>query len=140
MNVTKGNMWAQNWDSLLPLLLNSSLDVEAAFQAKKYKVEDMLRHAEDFYVSLGMEKMPPQFWSRSQILKPNRSSSCHATAANMYTDDDFRLLMCAQVSLEDFYVIHHEMGHIQYYISYKDQPTIFQVSIQKSLWILSGII
>lgn len=37
------------------------------------------------------------------------------------------MLTCAQVSIEDFYVIHHEMGHIEYYMAYEDQPTIFQV-------------
>lgn len=39
--------------------------------------------------------------------------------------------MCAQVNMEDFYVIHHEMGHIMYYMAYEDQPTIFKV-VQKS--------
>lgn len=30
--------------------------------------------------------------------------------------------MCTKVNMEDFVTIHHEMGHIQYYIQYKDQP------------------
>lgn len=38
------------------------------------------------------------------------------------------MLTCAQVTMEDFYVIHHEMGHIMYYMAYEDQPTIFQVN------------
>lgn len=40
-----------------------------------------------------------------------------------------RMLTCAQLTMEDFYVIHHEMGHIMYYMAYEDQPTIFQVTI-----------
>lgn len=39
----------------------------------------------------------------------------------------FRMLLCAEVTKEDFYVIHHEMGHIEYYMSYRKQPTLFQV-------------
>lgn len=38
------------------------------------------------------------------------------------------MLLCAQVNMEDFYVIHHEMGHVQYYMAYKDMPAIFQAS------------
>ena len=33
-----------------------------------------------------------------------------------------RIKMCTKVNMEDFVTIHHEMGHIQYYIQYKDQP------------------
>jgi len=40
---------------------------------------------------------------------------------------DYRLLMCGQVGEEDFYVLHHEMGHLYYYLAYKDQPHLFQV-------------
>lgn len=37
------------------------------------------------------------------------------------------MLMCGKVTMEDYYVIHHEMGHIQYYMAYEEQPSIFQV-------------
>jgi peptidyl-dipeptidase A len=34
--------------------------------------------------------------------------------------------MCAKVSMNDLFVIHHEMGHIQYYMNYKTQPFHFK--------------
>lgn len=34
--------------------------------------------------------------------------------------------MCTEVNFEDFITIHHEMGHIQYYLQYKDQPYAFR--------------
>jgi len=34
--------------------------------------------------------------------------------------------MCTIVSLEDLKTIHHEMGHIEYYMQYKDQPSIYR--------------
>lgn len=34
--------------------------------------------------------------------------------------------MCTRVNQEDFITIHHEMGHIQYFILYKDQPITFR--------------
>jgi len=34
--------------------------------------------------------------------------------------------MCAEVNEYFFETTHHEMGHIQYCMSYKDQPFLFQ--------------
>ena len=34
--------------------------------------------------------------------------------------------MCTKINDEDFYVVHHEMGHIEYYMAYKDQPAVFR--------------
>ena len=30
--------------------------------------------------------------------------------------------MCTEINMEDLITIHHEMGHIQYYLQYMDQP------------------
>jgi hypothetical protein len=37
------------------------------------------------------------------------------------------MLLCAEVNAEDFRVIHHEMGHLEYYMAYRNQPVVFQV-------------
>jgi hypothetical protein len=34
--------------------------------------------------------------------------------------------MCTEVNLEDLVTVHHEMGHIEYYIQYKDLPLQFR--------------
>lgn len=34
--------------------------------------------------------------------------------------------MCARVNYKDFIAIHHEMGHIQYFILYKNQSLVFR--------------
>ena len=41
-------------------------------------------------------------------------------------NDDFRIKMCTEVNLDDMITIHHEMGHIQYYLQYKDKPLEFR--------------
>ena len=38
----------------------------------------------------------------------------------------FRIKMCTGVNLEDLVTIHHEMGHIQYYLQYADKPLQFR--------------
>ena len=35
--------------------------------------------------------------------------------------------MCGDQSEETFFTIHHEMGHVQYYMNYAQLPTIFRV-------------
>lgn len=44
----------------------------------------------------------------------------------MLTGDDFRIKMCTSVNQEDFVTVHHEMGHINYFILYKDQPLVLR--------------
>lgn len=39
---------------------------------------------------------------------------------------DFRIKQCATVNQRNFVTAHHEMGHIQYQILYKDQPLPFR--------------
>lgn len=34
--------------------------------------------------------------------------------------------MCTEVNFNDFITIHHEMGHIQYFIQYANQPITFR--------------
>ena len=34
--------------------------------------------------------------------------------------------MCTSINSENFYTIHHEMGHIEYFMAYSSQPTIFK--------------
>ena len=89
----------------------------------------MVKRAEDFYRSLGFPALPREFWERSSFERNSSEGNCHATATNMWEKNDFRILACLDVNAEDFYVIHHEMGHVQYYRAYEKQPTIFRVKI-----------
>lgn len=51
----------------------------------------------------------------------------------------FRVKMCASVTSEYLYVVHHEMGHCQYYLAYnRHQPEIFQVSLFSGCGLFSG--
>ena len=34
--------------------------------------------------------------------------------------------MCTEVNEEVFFTVHHEMGHIEYYMAYSDQMPIFR--------------
>ncbi len=34
--------------------------------------------------------------------------------------------MCTDINMEELVTIHHEMGHIEYFLQYKDQPSVFR--------------
>lgn len=34
--------------------------------------------------------------------------------------------MCAVVNMEDLQTVHHEMGHVEYYLQYRDKPNVYR--------------
>jgi peptidyl-dipeptidase A len=95
--VLLGNMWAQNWEALLDLLLPGQkiTNLTSALRTRNYTITNMVRHAEDFYTSLGLEPMTHSFWIHSQLEKSSDSNgTCHGTAANMYQPGDYRYTSC----------------------------------------------
>jgi len=37
-----------------------------------------------------------------------------------------RIQQCTRVVMDDLFSAHHEMGHVQYFIQYKDQPAAYK--------------
>lgn len=54
----------------------------------------MFRVAEEFFTSLGLIEMPPEFWDKSMLEKPadGREVVCHASAWDFYNRKDFRYM------------------------------------------------
>jgi len=101
--------------------------VEAGRNADRSVAEAMTRRAEEFYVQLGMPKLPESFWSNAQLLKPrDRDVVCHASAWDMNMEGDVRIKMCIQPTEEEFTTIYHELGHVYYYLAYNELPPMFQ--------------
>ncbi|MYM74333.1 peptidase M2 family protein [Duganella sp. FT134W] len=126
-----GNMWSQNWSNLYPLLKPatgaSSYDLTKVLEQRKTDAKQMTKYAEGFYTSLGMQKLPTSFWERSLLTKPrDRDVVCHASAWPLNEKDDVRIKMCITPTAEDFTVIHHELGHIYYFLAYTKQPFLFR--------------
>ncbi|HEY7739969.1 MAG TPA: M2 family metallopeptidase, partial [Steroidobacteraceae bacterium] len=126
-----GNMWAQQWNNIYDLLEPypgvSDLDVTAELEKQRYDARKMTESAESFYVSLGFPKLPAGFWERSLLTRPrDREVDCYASAWNMDTKGDVRIKQCIQTNEQDLYTIYHELGHVYYYLSYVDQPYLYQ--------------
>jgi peptidyl-dipeptidase A len=154
-----GNMWAQQWSNIYPLLEPykgvASLDVTSALKkqrealvaelrktekvatpldfaelqhkADKAMSVKMTKVAEDFYVSLGMQKLPESFWQKSLLTRPrDRDVVCHASAWDMNMEGDVRIKQCIVPTEDQLTTIHHELGHIYYDLMYNKQPPMFQ--------------
>jgi peptidyl-dipeptidase A len=125
-----GNMWAQQWDAVYGLLEPypgvSDLDVDSALVQQGYDAVKMTKNAEAFYQSIGFPALPAKFWQRSMLTQPrDRDVECHASAWEMNGKDDVRIKMCIRPTYEELRTIYHEMGHVYYFLWYKDQPQLF---------------
>jgi peptidyl-dipeptidase A len=128
-----GNMWAQQWNNVYDLLEPyagvSNLDVTSELKKQGYDAVRMTRSAESFYTSLGFPELPPSFWERSMLTRPqDREVDCYASAWNIDAKGDVRIKQCIYPTEEDLYTIYHELGHIYYNLSYVNQPYLFQSS------------
>ncbi|MGH8031102.1 MAG: M2 family metallopeptidase [Luteimonas sp.] len=148
--------WSNLWDLLAPYPGVDGLDIGTALQkqyqsglndllvvesetmpatreadvvhiAQNDQARRMTERAQDFYVSLGMPKLPASYWQRSQFIKPrDRDVVCHASAWDMNLTGDVRTKMCIKPNAGDFATIYHELGHVYYYLAYNKRPLLFQ--------------
>nr|XP_020043995.1 angiotensin-converting enzyme isoform X2 [Castor canadensis] len=127
-----GNMWAQTWsniyDLVVPFPSALKMDATEAMIKQGWTPKRMFEEADNFFTSLGLLPVPPEFWNKSMLEKPTdgREVVCHASAWDFYNGKDFRIKQCTTVNMEELVVVHHEMGHIQYFMQYKDLPVAFR--------------
>ncbi|MCG8457506.1 MAG: M2 family metallopeptidase, partial [Holophagales bacterium] len=111
------NRWGQDWQAMVRV---EGLDVDSVLAEKD--AEWVVKEAEEFYVSLGFEALPPVFWEKSSLypLPPGADykKNNHASAWHLDLENDVRSLMSVQPNQRWWATTHHELGHIYYYMSY----------------------
>jgi peptidyl-dipeptidase A len=128
-----GNVWAQQWNNIYPLLApkdaDPGYDLDAILKQRKTDAVQMVKYGEGFFTSLGFDPLPKTFWERSLFVRPrDRDVVCHASAWDVDNDNDLRIKMCIDTTAEDFETIHHELGHNFYQRAYNQQPFLFRGS------------
>ncbi|XP_050664351.1 angiotensin-converting enzyme-like isoform X2 [Leptidea sinapis] len=127
-----GNIWAQTWSNVEKFTSPSpdkpDVDVTAALIDQNYTPLKIFQTADEFFKSLNLTGVPDLFWERSIIEKPDdgRDMVCHASAWDFFDGEDFRIKQCTTITNAFFKTTHHELGHIQYYLQYKDQPIVYR--------------
>ncbi|RIJ32622.1 M2 family metallopeptidase [Henriciella mobilis] len=127
-----GNMWSQSWSNIYPLVEPEGLPGQGYNLSEElvdagYDPIRMVETGEAFFTSLGFDPLPETFWERSMIVRPeDREVVCHASAWNLDDEEDVRIKMCTEVNAEDFYTVHHELGHNFYQRAYKDADYLYK--------------
>ena len=102
-----GNMWAQEWENIYPLVApkdaDPGYDLTAILKGRGTQPLDMVKYGEHFFTSLGFAPLPKTFWERSMFVKPrDRDVVCHASAWDVDAVDDLRIKICIEINAEDF--------------------------------------
>ncbi|XP_058122547.1 angiotensin-converting enzyme-like [Anopheles ziemanni] len=127
-----GNMWAQGWGNIAditsPFGDRQLLDVTEEMLRQGYNPIQMFEMGDEFFQSLNMSKVPQTFWDKSILEKPDdgRDLICHASAWDFSKPDDVRIKQCTRVTMEQFFTVHHELGHVQYYLQYQHLPSVYR--------------
>ncbi|MDH5550625.1 MAG: M2 family metallopeptidase [Gemmatimonadota bacterium] len=121
------NRWAQDWSALVDV---EGFDVDAALADKT--PEWIMQQGEAFYRSLGFDALPASFWERSSLypLPANATfkKNTHASAWHLDLDRDVRSLMSVEPNASWYETVHHELGHVYYFMSYSrpDVPLVLR--------------
>ncbi|KAL1021764.1 hypothetical protein UPYG_G00017680 [Umbra pygmaea] len=121
-----GDMWGRFWTGLYPISTpfpdKTDIDVTQTMIAQRWPIDKLFKEAEKFFMSVGLYKMFDNFWDVSMFEKPTdgRKAVCHPTAWDMGNRQDFRIKMCTEVNMDNFLTVHHEMGHNQYQMAYRN--------------------
>lgn len=122
-----GRMWTEIYDIVEPYPNMTSMDRTPQMVQQNYTVRHMYDITDEFYTSMGLKPMPRLFYNRSMLERPKgREVECHATAWDFFDGEDFRIRMCTEVNFKDLETVHHEIGHVQYFMQYAHQPFVYR--------------
>jgi len=109
------NRWGQEWPGLV-----DSIDLGPLFQDKSS--EWIVQRAVNYGESLGLPRVPPGFWAKSDLYElpvdSTRKKNTHASAWHINLETDVRSLMNVHPDAYWFNTAHHELGHIFYFLAY----------------------
>lgn len=125
-----GNMYAQNWKNIVDLAksrYSETPNVTQEMIRQGYTPQRIFQKAEEFFTSLGMPSMSPEFWRNSVLQQawPD-ANKCTSSAWDFCNNYDFRVKQCTDITLEDFIQTHYKISNIQYYMLYANQPFVYR--------------
>jgi len=113
------NRWGQDWGDMIKV---EGLNLDSSLKTKPE--EWFPKQAERFYVSIGFDSLPDVFWKKSSLYPVAKDAgykkNTHASAWHMDLDKDVRSLMSIEPDAQWYETVHHEFGHIYYYMSYSN--------------------
>ena len=114
------NRWGQDWTALVTV---EGLDLTSALADKD--AEWIVKQAEEFFVSLGYDRLPASFYEKSSLYPLPEDATYkknnHASAWHLDLQNDIRSLMSVEPNPSWYETTHHELGHIYYYMAYTNE-------------------
>ena len=113
------NRWGQDWSEMVSV---EGLNLDSALKLKD--AEWVAKQGEKFYVSMGFPALPYNFWKNSSLYPVPKDAgykkNTHASAWHMDLDTSVQSLMSITPNASWYETVHHEYGHIYYYMSYSN--------------------
>lgn len=113
------NRWGQDWSEMVTV---AGLNLDSALKSKD--AQWVAKQGEKFYVSMGFPDLPQSFWEKSSLYPVPKDAGYkknnHASAWHMDLEKDVRSLMSIVPNAQWYETVHHEYGHIYYYLSYSN--------------------
>lgn len=111
------NRWGQDWNAMVTV---DGFDLDGALREKPR--EWLMEQGERFYTSIGFDPLPASYWEKSSLYPlpddAEYKKNNHASAWHMNLEDDVRCLMSIVPTADMYETVHHELGHIYYYMAY----------------------
>lgn len=126
------NRWGQDWTAMVNV---EGTNIDAELQ--KHNPEWILKQGEQFWMSMGFQKLPDSFWQKSSLYPAPKdadySKNNHASAWHMDLNQDVRSLMSVESNTEWWSTVLHELGHIYYYLQYSnpDVPMVLRTGANR---------
>ncbi|MBI2280422.1 MAG: M2 family metallopeptidase [Bacteroidetes bacterium] len=126
------NKWGQDWSGLVNV---EGIDLDGVIKEKG--PEWIVKTGEEFYMSLGFNKLPQTFYEKSSLYPvlatDDFKKNTHASAWHMDLNNDVRSLMSIIPNTEWYETTLHELGHIYYYMTYtnKDVPPLLRAGANR---------
>jgi len=121
------NRWGQDWNAMVKV---EGIDLDASLKDKD--ANWIVEQGEDFYKSLGLGALPQSFYDKSDMFPVPEGAEYkknnHASAWHMDLENDVRCLMSITPTADWYETVHHELGHIYYYMLYatEDVPPLLR--------------
>lgn len=111
------NRWSQDWSGIIEM---KGVNLDSALKTKN--AEWVVKHAEDFFVSMGFPELPDGFWEKSDLY-PVPVSAPYKKNLNMSSfhidlDKDIRLMMGVEANKRWYEYVNHEMVHVYNFMFY----------------------
>ena len=111
------NRWGQDWNAMVNV---EGVDLDGALSDKPR--EWLMEQGERFYKSLGFGPLPASYWEKSSLYPlpedAGYKKNNHASAWHMDLQEDVRCLMSIVPNRDMYETVHHELGHIYYFMAY----------------------